>query len=228
MDLVDASLSSEGARRVRQIMALEARINRDPEAYHWSVFGQPGDRIWGWRLEGHHLSHHVRISGDRISPVPFFLGAWPNRGADGRRPLGEMENMARELVMSPPSAARRAAIVAQDARPGHITGNAARAQPPGIQGLNLTEAGMDDLGLGLAASYLSSLPRTQREAALARARRGPLRLSWQGPLRENQPHYWRLQGAAFTLEWDDTRNGGDHIHSVWRDFAGDFDPSSGG
>ncbi|MEM8823259.1 MAG: DUF3500 domain-containing protein [Pseudomonadota bacterium] len=228
MDLVDASLSPEGTVRARQIMALERLINRDPDAYYWSVFGEPGEGDWGWRLEGHHLSHHFRISGDRVSPVPFFLGAWPNRGADGRRPLGEIEDLARDLVAGLPEDARRAAIVADRARPGHVTGNASRASAPGLQGLNLSDAGAAAAGRDLAATYLASLPKAQRDAALARATAGPMHLSWRGPLDVDRPHYWRLQGSAFTLEWDDTRNNSDHVHSVWRDYDADFDPSVGG
>jgi hypothetical protein len=36
------------------------------------------------------------------------------------------------------------------------------------------------------------------------------------------PHYYRLQGPTFVLEFDNSRNGGTHIHSVWRDFQRDF------
>ena len=31
---------------------------------------------------------------------------------------------------------------------------------------------------------------------------------------------WRIQGARFLIEWDSS--GGNHIHSVWRDFDGDW------
>jgi hypothetical protein len=36
------------------------------------------------------------------------------------------------------------------------------------------------------------------------------------------PHYYRLQGPTFLLEFDNSRNSGTHIHSVWRDFERDF------
>jgi hypothetical protein len=36
------------------------------------------------------------------------------------------------------------------------------------------------------------------------------------------PHYYRLQGPTFVLEFDNSRNEGTHIHSVWRDFERDF------
>ncbi len=36
------------------------------------------------------------------------------------------------------------------------------------------------------------------------------------------PHYYRVQTPSFLIELDNTQDGANHIHSVWRDFAGDF------
>ena len=36
------------------------------------------------------------------------------------------------------------------------------------------------------------------------------------------PHYYRIQGPTFLLEYDDTQNNANHIHTVWRDLANDF------
>ena len=38
-----------------------------------------------------------------------------------------------------------------------------------------------------------------------------------------QPHYYRVQGGHFVLEYDNTQNDANHVHSVWRDFDHDFD-----
>lgn len=35
-------------------------------------------------------------------------------------------------------------------------------------------------------------------------------------------HGCRIQAASFLIEFDDTQDAANHIHSVWRDFAGDF------
>jgi len=35
-------------------------------------------------------------------------------------------------------------------------------------------------------------------------------------------HYYRIQGPTFLVEYDNTQNDGNHVHSVWRDFDGDF------
>jgi hypothetical protein len=31
-----------------------------------------------------------------------------------------------------------------------------------------------------------------------------------------------VQGPTFLIEFDNTQNDGNHVHSVWRDFRGDF------
>ena len=42
------------------------------------------------------------------------------------------------------------------------------------------------------------------------------------PVEPRRPQYYRLQGPTFLLEFDNSRGGGTHIHSVWRDFVEDF------
>ena len=37
-----------------------------------------------------------------------------------------------------------------------------------------------------------------------------------------KPHYYRLHGGKFVVEYDNRQDGANHIHSVWRDVANDF------
>jgi hypothetical protein len=74
-------------------------------------------------------------------------------------------------------------------------------------------------------TYLNTLPAELAEVHLGQVREaGPenTRFGWAGPIEAQRPHYYRLQGPTFLLEHDNSRNGGTHIHSVWRDFAQDF------
>lgn len=233
MALLDASASAEGASRARQIMALQSLIRGDPLNFFVSVFGEPGDPLWGWRLEGHHLSLHHRVAGDAVSAAPFFLGARPNRGADGRRPLGAIQDAAHRFLLDMPPEVRRQAQVSTQIRGfmRHATGNAVRATPPPPEGVPVGALGAagETAAQEIAAAYLASLP--ERAAARALERIGEagwetVRFSWRGPAAVDERHYWRLQGPTFVLEWDDTRHGGDHIHSVWRDYTADFDPTA--
>lgn len=46
--------------------------------------------------------------------------------------------------------------------------------------------------------------------------------AWAGSLEPGQGHYYRIQGPTFLLEYDNTQNNANHIHTVWRDFENDF------
>ena len=47
-----------------------------------------------------------------------------------------------------------------------------------------------------------------------------IRFGWAGSDVLGRPFYFRIQGATFLIEFDNS--GGNHVHSVWRDFNGDF------
>lgn len=49
-----------------------------------------------------------------------------------------------------------------------------------------------------------------------------IHFAWAGKLERNQPHYYRLQGPRFLVEYDNVQNDANHIHSVWRDPKNDF------
>ena len=46
--------------------------------------------------------------------------------------------------------------------------------------------------------------------------------AWAGGFEHREPHYYRLQGDRLLIEYDNTQNDANHIHSVWRDPEGDF------
>ena len=49
-----------------------------------------------------------------------------------------------------------------------------------------------------------------------------VQFSWAGETIQFKPHYYRIQGPSFLLEYANTQNGANHIHATWRDFSGDF------
>jgi hypothetical protein len=59
-------------------------------------------------------------------------------------------------------------------------------------------------------------------AAIERQGRTKINFAWAGPTELGKQHYYRIQGPTFLIEYDNTQNQGNHVHSVWRDFAGDF------
>ena len=46
--------------------------------------------------------------------------------------------------------------------------------------------------------------------------------AWMGADALHEPHYYRVQGPTFLIEFDNVQTSANHIHSVWRDFNGDF------
>jgi hypothetical protein len=49
-----------------------------------------------------------------------------------------------------------------------------------------------------------------------------VQFAWAGGTEKGQPHYYRVQGPTFLLEYDNTQNDANHVHAVWRDFDNDF------
>ena len=49
-----------------------------------------------------------------------------------------------------------------------------------------------------------------------------IHFAWAGGVERRQPHYYRIQGPRFLVEYDNTQNDANHIHSVWRDPGNDF------
>jgi hypothetical protein len=140
MRLVATGLSTAGFVTVATTMGLENVLDRtegfvtrfdrergrDPGLYYLRVFGEPGDAVWGWRFGGHHVSlNNLVVDGEVVATTPCFMGADPASspllGGAVNRPLGQVEDLARELVRSLP---RDAGAVLLDKAPSDlVTGN---------------------------------------------------------------------------------------------------------
>ena len=59
-------------------------------------------------------------------------------------------------------------------------------------------------------------------AKIAAAGFEKIRFAWAGGIEPGQGHYYRLHGPTFLVEFDNTQNNANHIHTVWRDAANDF------
>jgi Protein of unknown function (DUF3500) len=241
--LLRSSSSPAGFRKSLDIMALQGVLQRmstgfsdpfDPNRYYVSVFGTPGARAWGWRFEGHHLSRHFTVVGGTLVAEPFFLGAWPTRApsayrsvAPGYRTMPREEDAAREIVLSLDGRLRRQVVFSSESLTDHLTQNAVRVSPlerVGVLTGDLPSAAQRRV-LEILRTYLANHPPALARGALVRIERagiGRTRFGWAGSTRPGVPHYYRLQGPTFLLEFDNSRNSGTHIHSVWRDFERDF------
>lgn len=215
------------------LRAMEMRDMRDPELYFVSIFGTPGGAApWGWRFEGHHLSLNFTVAGGRpVAWAPAFFGANPAevRTGDlmkGARPLADVEDLARALVTALDDAQRKVAIFAADAPRDIVTAanqQVSPLEPVGIAARELRanqremltrviDAYLDRMAPGIASARRQALMPSMDE----------VRFGWAGVTERGGPHYYRIQGPTFLIEYDNVQNGNNHIHSVWRDFAGDF------
>ena len=64
--------------------------------------------------------------------------------------------------------------------------------------------------------------RGRADGQLKKAGLDNIAFAWAGETEQGKKHYYRVQGPTFLVEYDNTQNDGNHIHSVWRDFNGDF------
>jgi len=243
--LLGSALSDEGLLLARDVIKhenilrrieTEAGIDasrRDPGLYYTSVFGNPGNTApWAWRFEGHHLSLNVtQLPGQPPIVAPMFVGANPARvpsGAQaGLRLLAAEEDLGRELIKLLPEARRKVALIADTAFPDILTGNAPKVQDFAIAGLaaaQMNPAEQQQLRR-LVELYLARFAPASAREALARLDRagfGKLHFAWAGGIESGQKHYYRVHGPTLLIEYDNTQNDGNHIHTVYRDLERDF------
>jgi Protein of unknown function (DUF3500) len=236
--LLLSGLGRQGRAKAMNIMALETilgemegsggRHRRDPDLYFLTVFGEPSDRMpWGWRFEGHHLSlNYLVTDGKHISPTPNFFGANPARVPEGRmaglRVLAPEEDLARTLLKSLAPAQQSRVIIAPEAPPDIITGSEPRVKldaPSGIPFSELTDVQQGFL-TELVFEYVARTPEDVADMRMNRIEKEGekhIHFAWAGGENPGEPHYYRLHGPSFLLEYDNTQNKANHIHTVWRD-----------
>jgi hypothetical protein len=163
-----------------------------------------------------------------VSSTPLFLGSNPATvWHDGRvilRPLGEEEDVARELLDSLDDAQRAIAIVDTDAPDDILTSNlpALDAIPGG--GLPAGHMGAEQVVLleRLVDVYVSRLPSDLAAREHDRVDQRQLAFAWAGSTRRGELHYYRVSGPTFLIEYDNTQDNANHVHAVWRDLERDF------
>jgi hypothetical protein len=206
----------------------------------------------GWRFQGHHISVNYTFGEDGLAGVsPLFLGSNPARvshnGYDILRPLGDAEDRARELLdaLRPDQKAR--AIVHPEAPADMVLSNLPFVGPSGpaadlpiMRGRNREvfdalafepnrplgiaagelSPGQRDLLGRLVAVYHDRFPEGAAWEGMQDLR--ALHFAWAGSERPEEAHYYRLQGPHVVVEYDNTQNGANHVHTVCRHPSNDF------
>ena len=246
-DLLKAGLSEKGYMTTDAIMQLESILNlienppgtaprgpeRNPLKYFVWIFGTPGTRsTWGWKLEGHHVSLNFTIvNGAMVSTAPHFFGANPAVVRDGPqkglRILGYEEDPARELVRMLDPSQRAKAVLAGTAPNEILTRNNSTIKPLSPVGITASEMQprQRDMLMRVIDAYTAVMApdlAADRMAALTRAGLEKISFAWAGELEPGRRNYYRVQGPTFLIEYDNSQGNGNHVHSVWRDFNGDW------
>ncbi len=239
--LLNAGLSSRGYQKAVTIMSLEDVLRemenddgerRNPEKYYFSIFGEPSEKgTWGCRVEGHHVSLNFTMVNGIVVASPNFFGANPAEvrqgGRAGLRILGREEDLGRELVTALTPAQKSVAIVAQDAYDDILTETSRQAalngQPTGLSAAEMTAPERELLGT-IIGEYAHTFPHDVAQVRLEQARNAgnDLYFAWAGVEHRGGAHYYRIQSPTFVIEYDNTQNDANHIHTVWRDFDGDW------
>jgi hypothetical protein len=117
-------MSQTGYIKAVTIMSLEDVLKalendngerRDPEKYHFTVFGTPSDTgPWGWRIEGLHLSQNYTVASGQVLDGPsFFLQ--PRRsatgGSQGAADAGGEDDLGFEVIHALDEPQQKIAIV---------------------------------------------------------------------------------------------------------------------
>jgi hypothetical protein len=239
--LLSAGLSQRGYIKASSIMSLEDilrimekdnGVRRNPDGYFFSIFGEPSEKgTWGYRVEGHHLSQNFAVVNGRLSGSPSFFGDNPAEVREGPRKglrvLAREEDLGRDLLNSLTPEQQKTAIVDKTAFKDIITMASRKAalegQPNGLSASKMTKAQRDMLET-LLEEYAYNMADQLAQSRMDQIKKAGnnLYFAWTGVAERGGPHYYRIQAPTFLIEYDNTQNNANHIHSVWRDYEGDF------
>lgn len=245
--LMSATLSHAGNQKALTIMSLgdylketdkSPNVHRDSDQYHITIFGTPtADGNWGYRFEGFHLSLNVTILRGRwISVTPSFIGAIPATVPDGPRKglqvLEQETELGRALADSLTAEQRKAGFgkipdFLSETVGGFVTGNKRkleRGNPRGLPASEMTAEQKSTL-MKLVRTHVGRIRKELADQDLARIERASvdkIHFQWAGGLKAGEPHHYLIQGPTFLIEYDNTQDGANHVHCIYRDFNNDF------
>ncbi|HEV7620627.1 MAG TPA: DUF3500 domain-containing protein [Flavisolibacter sp.] len=245
-NLLKSGLSENAFKKAKEIRELETILKdiehrkaddhfRDPGKYYMIIFGIPGENnIWGWRFEGHHVSFSFFADKNKlVSGTPGFLGANPaivQAGPQkGMQVLKEEEEMGFDLLHSLSKAQLKITVIdtlAPNEIITFVSRNAMIEHPAGI-GYNELDAHQQEKLLQLLKLYINRYTKLFADEMLKEIQQAGLnniKFSWAGHTVPGigNPNYYRIQGPTIIVEYDNSQNNANHVHTVIRDLKNDF------
>jgi len=238
--LLATGLSQRAYIQTLGIMSLEKILKEtehseeyDPDHYTITIFGSPSrSDPWGWRFEGHHISVNFLVVEDsEIAFTPGFLGANPalvkSGPLKGFRVLSAEEDYGRQLLLSLDPLRGSLAVISMNAPADILTRWEPRVKMDDPVGISVSRMNEEQrkLLLNLLSVYVSRMPDRLADTCFEKIDKdgiGHIHFAWAGSDQPGKPHYYRLHGPGFLIEYDNSQNNANHIHTVWRDFTNDW------
>lgn len=244
--LLKTSVSEETVKKITDIMQLDLVLKelehrsaddnyRDPGKYFITIFGTPStNNIWGWRFEGHHVSFLFSSEKNKfVSGTPSFLGSNPAIVQSGpqknKEVLKEETDKGLSLLHALSAEELKKAIVATTAPNEIVTAANRKAMiehPEGIRYNEMSAAAQQQF-LQLISLYIHRYTKLFAEDMLKQIQQAGLNnlwFTWAGDTNHTpgKPYYYRVQGPTIIIEYDNSQNNANHIHTVIRDLTNDF------
>lgn len=242
--LLQLSLSARGFEKTREVIELEKVLKilenhsnddyRNSGKYYLTIFGVPdANKVWGWRFEGHHVSFNFSArNGELVSGTPGFLGAnpaiVPSGPAKGKQVLKEETEAGFELLRSFSGQQLETAISKSDAPNDIITSANRKANIDSNEGIRYEQLTREQQlrFIKLVELYVhryTKLFADNMMKDIKQAGFNNLRFLWAGSRQaDGKAYYYRIQGPTIIIEYDNSQNNANHIHTVVRDLKNDF------
>lgn len=255
--LLSVSLSSQGYLKATSIMQLDNLLNQyydsllykkeiDSKTYNeiraleWSTrnfylafFGEPTNKNWGFKVEGHHLSINFTFSKNQLSVTPMFVGTDPAEYQiseyAGLRILGQEEDLGMRMMgLLSPAQLKKATMntgVPRDIITAAESGKRL-VDDWGLQAAEMTKEQQAVLQY-IIREFVFNLEYDKAVTEydkIVKAGISKIYFGWIGPVDEEKPHYYVLNGPTFLIELDNSGPGGNgnHIHAIWRQKGNEY------
>lgn len=202
--------------------------------YYISVWGQPQDKLpWGLNFGGHHIAISFTSDGNKVSMSPYFIGTDPSEVKSakyaGWRVLSKEEDYGFMLVNMLTDKQKSIAVLKQEV-PKDIITNPNSSQRIkefyGVSAATFNEEQQTMLQL-LVQEYVHNFEHVKAHQLIQKIIKTGLDkiyFAWVGSLKNNEPHYYIINGPDFLIEYDNVgfQNDGNHIHAILREKGNDF------
>lgn len=231
--------SPSGIEKTKNVMTLQdvlaaqgnGRGIRSSQRFSFALFGTPAESgAWGFRLEGHHLSHSIAVRDNRIvSVTPASFSSNPNRIVSGPHAglntLKEEEVLARRLIGDLPAKLKQRARLSDRAMRNILSyagSERSNAKKVGVAAAELSTAQRDLVWQLIETYAVEHLSSPLADAQKARVRTGDkeaVHFAWYGPNTPERAFGYRLIADSFVIEMGSVDPAALHLHTIYNDLG---------